>query len=36
MRVIGFEIASLTIEAGSHGNAEIYLTARKPEVSPAR
>ena len=30
MGLLGFEIQSLSIEAGSRGDAEIYVTARKP------
>jgi hypothetical protein len=30
MAVLEFEIVSLSIEAGSGGDAEIYVTARKP------
>lgn len=30
METLGFEIVSLTLEAGTRGDAEIYLTARKP------
>ncbi len=30
MEMLGFEIVSLTFEAGTRGDAEIYLTARKP------
>ena len=33
MEMLAFEIVSLTIEAGARGDAEIYVTARKPEIA---